>query len=25
MAVSTYEAAQDRYDTMEYRRCGTSG
>ncbi|MDU2096316.1 MAG: hypothetical protein E7E73_06505, partial [Negativicoccus succinicivorans] len=25
MAVSTYGAAQDRYDTMEYRRCGTSG
>ncbi|ETI89887.1 MAG: Oxidoreductase, aldo/keto reductase family protein, partial [Propionibacterium sp. DORA_15] len=23
--MSTYGAAQDRYDTMEYRRCGTSG
>lgn len=25
MAVSTYVAAPDRYDTMEYRRCGNSG
>ncbi|WP_130865311.1 L-glyceraldehyde 3-phosphate reductase [Acidipropionibacterium timonense] len=25
MAVSTYRAADDRYDTMTYRRCGASG
>ncbi|MDN6623648.1 MAG: aldo/keto reductase [Acidipropionibacterium jensenii] len=25
MAVSTYIAAPDRYDQMEYRRCGASG
>ncbi len=23
--MTTYEAASDRYDTMEYRRCGASG
>jgi L-glyceraldehyde 3-phosphate reductase len=21
----TYDAAENRYDTMEYRRCGSSG
>ena len=23
--MTAYEAAGDRYDSMEYRRCGTSG